>query len=117
MDGTGILFEPILGLIPDNIECEVFPLQKFESDFPIEQAHELSEHLGNEEVIIFAESYSGLIAYELCKLKRNNIKHVFFCSCVFRMPIFFMQVESIPSFKYCKKKNNSHQNIELSIVR
>ena len=78
MDGTGILFEPILSLIPTEVTHEVIPLHKFDSDLPCEQACELATYLGtDEEVIIFAESYSGLIAYELCKLKRNNIKHVF----------------------------------------
>jgi len=104
MDGTGILFEPILSLIPDNIEYEVFPLQKFESDLPIEQANELSEHLGNEEVLIFAESYSGLIAYELCKLKWNNIKHVFFAAAFLECPSFLSKLSPFIPLTIVRKR-------------
>ena len=92
MDGTGILFEPLVNLIPDSVEYEVYPLQKFKSATPLEQAHELAKHIGNEEVIIFAESYSGLIAYELCRLKHNNIKHVIFAAAFLECPSFLSKL-------------------------
>jgi len=88
MDGTGVLFEPLIHLIPDSVEYEIYPLQKFEANFPVKQAQELATYLGSEEVIIFAESYSGLIAYELCRLKQNNIKHVIFAASFLECPSF-----------------------------
>ena len=104
MDGTGILFEPLLNFIPHNVECEVYPLQKFESHSPVEQAHELANYLGNEEVIIFAESFSGLIAYELCKLKVTNIKHIIFAAAFLERPSFLSKLSFLLPLNIIRKK-------------
>ncbi|EPJ47852.1 MAG: hypothetical protein OFPII_09220 [Osedax symbiont Rs1] len=91
MDGTGILFEPLLKLISGTIQYEVIALSKFQSDTPSAQAAELAIMIANQEVIIFAESYSGLIAYELCKLQSGSIKHVFFAAGFLERPSFISQ--------------------------
>ncbi len=104
MDGTGILFKPLEKLIPSFIEYEIIPLASFQSNKPNVQATELAEKLGNEEVVIFAESYSGLIAYELCKLNTVTIKHVFFAACFLERPTFLSKFSCLLPFSLLRSE-------------
>jgi len=108
MDGTGILFDPLLKVIPESTDYEIIPLSKFQSKTPTLQAKELAKIIGNDDTIIFAESYSGLIAYELCKLNGISIKHVFFAAGFLErpsliskfsrvLPLFFIRWKLIPA--------------------
>ncbi len=104
MDGTGILFEPLLKLISGTIQYEVIALSKFQSETPSAQAAELAIMIANQEVILFAESYSGLIAYELCKLQGESIKHVFFAAGFLERPSLISRYASLfpITFLRCK---------------
>ncbi|MEH6358359.1 MAG: hypothetical protein V7745_05185 [Pseudomonadales bacterium] len=86
MDGTGKLFKPLLEIIPDNIAYEVFPLSSLVADNPKQQAKEIVTRLGVGEFVIFAESYSGIIAYELSKIPDINIKHILFAASFLSRP-------------------------------
>lgn len=86
MDGTGVLFTPLLEHIQKSLPFEIVPLSTFSADCPKQQAKELAQRLNSQEVIIFAESYSGLIAYELCQLKGLNIKHIIFAASFLERP-------------------------------
>ncbi|MBQ4810359.1 alpha/beta hydrolase [Pseudoalteromonas luteoviolacea] len=86
MDGTGILFEPIKKCIAESCSYEVVTLSSLSSNNPKEQAVEIAEQFKSEEIVIFAESYSGLIAYELCQLSGVTVKHVFFAASFLSRP-------------------------------
>jgi surfactin synthase thioesterase subunit len=104
MDGTGILFDPLLKIISGAIECEVIPLSTFDSHLPSLQAAELAAMIGNEEIILVAESYSGLIAYELCKLKNMSIKHVFFAAGFLERPSLISKYASLLPISFLRWK-------------
>ncbi|MDX3774001.1 alpha/beta hydrolase [Chromatiaceae bacterium AAb-1] len=80
LDGTGLLFKPLTDILPSEINYQVIPLSSLLSDEPAAQAKEIARLLGNEPCILFAESYSGLIAYELCRQQQADIKHVIFAA-------------------------------------
>lgn len=86
MDGTGKLFEPLLTYLPPSIDAEVIALSSLSSNCIRSQAEEIAELIGNQEVIIFAESYSGSIAYELAQMNFINIKHIIFVASFLSRP-------------------------------
>lgn len=80
LDGTGLLFQPLTQLLPAEIDYQVIPLSSLSSDEPAEQAMEIANLVGSSPCIVFAESYSGLIAYELCRQQKARIVHVIFAA-------------------------------------
>lgn len=80
LDGTGLLFRPLTQLLPEEIEYQVIPLSSLSSDEPAEQAKEIASLVGSVPCVVFAESYSGLIAYELCRQQKAAIVHVIFAA-------------------------------------
>ncbi|GAA0851802.1 hypothetical protein [Aliiglaciecola litoralis] len=109
MDGTGKLFGPIISLLPETIVSEVIPLSSLKEDDAISQANEIAQRIGNEQIVIFAESYSGIIAYQLCQMSSLNIKHVFFAASflyrpshiskfAYLAPISIIRLNLIPKF-------------------
>jgi len=104
MEGTGILYDPLLKLIPESIENEVIPLSQFQSKEPALQAIELAKTIGNEETVIFTESYSGLIAYELCKLESPSIIHVFFAAGFLERPSLISKFSQILPLTFLRWK-------------
>jgi len=109
MDGTGKLFEPIKGILPTHIDVEVIPLSRLKDGDAKSQAEEIAALIGNGEFVIFAESYSGAIAYELCQIPDLNINHVFFAASFlsrpsyiskfgYLAPLSILRVKLIPTF-------------------
>ncbi len=88
MDGTGQLFEPMINLLPVSIDTTVIPLSSLKEDDAKSQAYEIAKQFGEEPIMIFAESYSGLIAYQLCQISTLNIKHVFFAASFLARPSY-----------------------------
>ncbi|PCJ32936.1 MAG: hypothetical protein COA90_01505 [Gammaproteobacteria bacterium] len=86
MDGTGELFQPLLALLPDNIDAQVISLNSLPSQQPETLSSQVAKFVGDDEVIILAESYSGFIAYNLCLNPDLNIKHVFFAASFLSSP-------------------------------
>ncbi len=89
MDGTGKLFDPLIKLLPEAIDKEVIPLSSLKEGDAESQAYEIARRLGEEQIVIFAESYSGIIAYQLCQINTLNIKHVIFAASFLSRPSYF----------------------------
>jgi pimeloyl-ACP methyl ester carboxylesterase len=88
MDGTGKLFDPLINLLPETIDREVIPLSSLNEGDAKSQADEIAELLGEGRYVIFAESYSGAIAYQLCQNSTLNIKHVIFAASFLSRPSY-----------------------------
>lgn len=78
LDGTGILFRPLLAALPKDIQSKVIA-------YPPDQAISLAEHaqlvarqLPREDVVLLAESFSGLVALVLLAESSARIKGVIF---------------------------------------
>jgi len=109
MDGTGKLFKPLLASLPPSINVEVISLSKLRSNDIQSQVEEVAKLIGEQEVIIFAESYSGSIAYQLTQFKKTNIKHIVFAASFlsrpsylsklgFMAPLSVLRLNLVPSF-------------------
>ncbi|MGH1486356.1 MAG: hypothetical protein ACRBCI_09040 [Cellvibrionaceae bacterium] len=86
MDGTGLLFKPLLDIIPNDINIEVIPLSQ-ETDQSVEsEVKRIEKIISDENIILFAESYSGRIAYELAKRSKISIKHIIFVASFLSTP-------------------------------
>jgi len=90
LDGTGVLFKPLLAHIPASIDVEVITLlAHIPASIDVEvitllgnhdikqQALNIAARLKDQKLIIFAESYSGRLAYELCLLQLDIKKVIF----------------------------------------
>lgn len=86
LDGTGLLYRPLMQCLPAEIDYQVIPLSSLSSDEPAEQAREIACLVGSEPCVVFAESYSGLIAYELCRQKKLMLMHVIFAASFLHRP-------------------------------
>ncbi len=87
LDGTGRLFQPLLDVLATlPIATEVIALSDPVEGSPRVQAANIAAKLAGENVVLFAESYSGAIAYELCQLPQLNISHVIFSASFLSRP-------------------------------
>lgn len=77
LDGSGIMFEPLLAVLP-GIPVKRVSLADFPSEDRREQARILARQLDDTPCVIYAESYSGRLAYELARLPGVNIQHIIF---------------------------------------
>lgn len=94
LDGTRILFEPFLASMPnslkDNTNIFCYDLnhdsnQSLEHQcYLIEQQSQ--EIFDNKPIIIIAESYSGILAYQLLLRQNITIDNVFFVACFLKRP-------------------------------
>ena len=78
LDGSGLMFEPLLAVLPAQIPVKRVALGDFPSENRREQARVLAQQLGDTPCVVYAESYSGRLAYELARLPGVNIKHIIF---------------------------------------
>jgi len=128
MDGTGVLFRPLLETLPENIEARVitYPCDK-DKGYP-----ELTEYVKGKlpkerNFILIAESFSGPIAYSISSNPPKNLKSVIFVATFINTPNRFLWLLEklplplilklpIPIF-FIKRlllgKNAKHQNIKL----
>lgn len=87
LDGTGILFKPLIELLPSDIEPIVISYPNTNKmdyedlfDFVLRQLPKM------EEFILIGESYSGTIAYQIALQKPENLKSVIFVATFLENP-------------------------------
>ncbi|WNC69137.1 hypothetical protein RI845_03025 [Thalassotalea nanhaiensis] len=102
LDGTGNLFKALLEVLPNHITYQVIPLSDECLNYS-EQASQIANQIDTDEIIILAESYSGKIVYELCKLDLN-IKHIIFAASFISRPSLISKFSSLLPIILIKKK-------------
>ncbi|TVP82478.1 MAG: hypothetical protein EA353_00375 [Puniceicoccaceae bacterium] len=86
MDGTGTLFAPLIQAAPAGLEVISLPLiQKSDAGYE-DQARHAADSIGDEPVVLVAESYSGMVAYSMLKNGCPNIHHVVFAASFIACP-------------------------------
>ncbi|GAD76617.1 alpha/beta fold hydrolase [Vibrio azureus] len=86
MDGTGLLFAPFIEVVPDEIEVISLPLlQRSDADYH-DQAQHIIANIGEDPIVLIAESYSGMVAYSMLQIGSPNIKHIIFVASFLECP-------------------------------
>lgn len=67
MDGTAILFDPLIEQAPAGVEIIRLPLIQSSDAGYQEQARDVISRIGEEPIVLVAESYSGMIAYQMLR--------------------------------------------------
>jgi pimeloyl-[acyl-carrier protein] methyl ester esterase len=127
LDGTGILFRPLLAALPESIQAKVIA-------YPDKQNLSLSEHarwvirqLPGEKVVLLAESFSGLVALMLLTEAAARIREVIFVGAfaepprplLLKLPLVSRSASlarSVPSFllrRYCLGKDATVTQLNL----
>ncbi len=86
IDGTGLFFEPLTDLLPPSLPVSVI---KYPQDTCLSldgHARFVAEHFPTENVIVVAESFSGLVGLELLRLKPRQVTGIVF-SAAFAEPL------------------------------
>lgn len=65
LDGTGILFRPLLAVLPEDIRSRVISYPSGQSLSLAEHARLVAGQLPDKKVVLLAESFSGLVALRL----------------------------------------------------
>ncbi|MET1257065.1 alpha/beta fold hydrolase [Aliikangiella maris] len=78
LDGTGKLFKHLNTYLKLPVQSEVIVLNDIVGRTHIEQARSIAHLIGRSRVILIAESYSGRIAYELCRILNQQISYIIF---------------------------------------
>lgn len=65
MDGTGLLFRPLLDALPDTIDAEVICYSKTKKQTYQQLSEEVKSKLPTEPFVLLAESFSGAVAFQL----------------------------------------------------
>ncbi len=86
MDGTGFLFNELILNMPREVDREVVCLNEVQGVSHRQQAEQIAERIGETSVILVAESYSGRIAYELCRILEKRISKVIFIASFISCP-------------------------------
>lgn len=86
VDGSGILFEPFVKIFKPEAPVEVMPLTDDSDQSILHQVSIIEDAVGDEEIILIVESYSGLLAYELARRNKIRIKQIFFFGCFLQPP-------------------------------
>lgn len=88
LDGTGLLFSPLLENLPGDIKTEIisYPWNDNQSYLQLEEyvRMRLPE---DEEFIFIAESFSGVIAYNIAKSAPSNLKSIIFVASFLKPPL------------------------------
>lgn len=112
MDGTGLLFKPLFDNLPKSFDIEIVNLNELIGDCFVEQAVSLNQQFTHTPIFIVAESYSGLIAYEYCRLFKEQVIGVIFVASFISSPTFFSQYATLlPVFLM---KSNIISNLSLN---
>lgn len=77
MDGTGILFKPLLEQL-EGVETQIITLPNYGPQDYLSLSRYVAEHIGSQECVVLAESFSGGIAEALLSQHALHIKHVIF---------------------------------------
>jgi pimeloyl-[acyl-carrier protein] methyl ester esterase len=85
LDGTGILFRPLLAALPEDISPKVIAYPADRRLSLAEHADFVASHLATDAVVL-AESFSGLVALDLLTRRSLPIKRVLFVGCFAEAP-------------------------------
>lgn len=86
MDGTGQHFEHLIAQFPLPWHATILNLNHLVSNTYDAQIQAAVSLVGNESVVVVAESYAGPIAYELAKRLPHQIKHIVFIASFITCP-------------------------------
>lgn len=86
MDGTGLMFKPLLEKLPKNINHKIIPIPETCFSSHRELAEKIVDDLPEGPCVILAESFSGRTAYELCLLVPERIVHIVFAASFIAQP-------------------------------
>ena len=86
MDGTAILFDPLIEQAPAGVEIVKLPLIQSSDAGYQEQARDVISRIGEEPLVLVAESYSGMVAYQMLRMECKNIRHVVFAASFISRP-------------------------------
>lgn len=78
LDGTGVLFKPLLDALPINTDSLIIDYPANEKLSYPELVNYVIDQLPNERFILVGESFSGPIAYQIALLKPDNVVSVIF---------------------------------------
>jgi len=78
LDGTGILFRPLLAALPQDIRPTVIAFPTHQRLSLAEYAELVAGQLPRDEVVVLAESFSGLVALSLLEMQNVRIKSLLF---------------------------------------
>jgi pimeloyl-ACP methyl ester carboxylesterase len=78
LDGTGILFRPLLAALQERVEAKVVAYPEKEKLSLSEHARWVIRQLPAEKVVLLAESFSGLVALTLLTEASSRIREVIF---------------------------------------
>lgn len=89
MDGTGLLFEPLLQVLPPSLDIQViaYPSDGDQSYKTIIGYVE-SQLPRDEDFILLAESFAGPIAYNIALKNQYKLKHIIFVASFIQAPSF-----------------------------
>lgn len=86
IDGTGIFFRPFLGALPDNVSSYVITYPPAEALSLAEYARFVRRQLPEDDAVLVAESFSGLVALMVIHDRPENVRGVVF-SAAFAEPL------------------------------
>jgi len=91
LDGTGLLFRPVLRLLKDDFNTQVINYNDCqEQTYQTLTEHALSKLPSNENFILIAESFSGRIAFEIGLKKITHLKGIVFVATFLKNPRPFL---------------------------
>ena len=113
LDGTGFLFKPFLAVAPNDHETNVLSLVQDRELSSADQALHVAEQIGVEPCVLIAESYSGLVAYELAQKYSTNVKHIIFVASFLSKPSMISRLGTFMPLSIVKTKLVSTKLIGL----
>lgn len=105
MDGTGELFSPLLGALPDYLKPTVVTLNAIKPSECVSKSERVNRYdvefeylrqlIGNDRVVLVAESYSGYLAYRLCQEIPSQVCQVIFIASFISTPSFWARLGAV----------------------
>ncbi len=86
MDGTSLLFEPLIAHVPAGFKVTPLSLRQEPYLSYTDQAEHILSKIESENTIIVAESYSGRVAYDIAQIQPERIKHIVFAASFLTRP-------------------------------
>ncbi len=107
LDGTGRLFDPLVQAFSASVDVQIISYEADEKASYEELVSQVWDALPSEEFVLVAESFSGVIAYEIGLRQPKYLKHIIFVATFLQSPrplllpwIFskYMLLKWIPDF-------------------
>ncbi len=86
MDGTGLLFKPLVDILGIKADVRVISYPTHEKLSYVELTELVTKQLPDEDYFLVAESFSGPIAYQIAKKYPKNLKVVVFIATFLTSP-------------------------------